>query len=216
MRNAVILAMIVGFVACAESPMQVVDSEPPLSAAFAPGGHGPVVGSASGSGHSLCTDDGSSCNSEPGDDVLRTFSFNAKLLADGTARGKAQFNNRGRPQAWKADVECVLFRSASGQPNQVWMFGTLTSGYGQASDSPGPFPYVEGARVLFAVEDNGEGSQATPDRIVGFATVPEGQYQAFCPLFNQQIEPFPLDGFFGAFSFATIRGNIQVRPPSAD
>ncbi|MFT5434079.1 MAG: hypothetical protein ACI9OJ_004792 [Myxococcota bacterium] len=214
MRNAVILAMILGFVACAESPTQAVDSAPPLSAALAPAGHGPVVGSASGSGHSLCTDDGAVCNSQPGDDALRTFSVTAQLHADGTVRGKAQVNNRGRPLAWKADVECMLFRSASDKPNQVWMFGTLTSGYGQASDSPTPFPYVEGARVLFAVEDNGEGSSATPDRLVGFATVPEGQYQALCPVFNQQIEPFPLDGFFGAFSFAPIRGNIQVRSPN--
>lgn len=171
------------------------------------------MASASGSGHALCTDDGAVCYSQPGDDALRTFSFNAQLRADGSVRGKAQFNNRGRPQAWKADIQCMLFRSASGKANQVWMMGTLTEGYGQASDSPAPFPYVEGARVLFAVEDNGEGSQATPDRMVGFATVPEGNYQALCPAFNQQIEPFPLDGFFSAFSFAAIRGNVQVRPP---
>ena len=123
--------------------------------------------------------------------------------------------------ALAADVECMLFRSAAGQPNQVWMFGTLTSGYGQASDAPGAGgPYVEGARVLFAVEDNGEGSQAAPDRIVGFATVPEGQFQFLCPVFNQQIDPFPpagpfsLDAFFAGFSFEAIRGNIQVRSPN--
>ncbi len=213
MRNVIILAMVLGVAACTESPTRVVDSTPLLSGAMDQGGHGPVVGRATGSGHALCTEDGAVCNSQPGDEALRTFTVNARIHADGTVRGTAKFNNRGRPQAWDADVECMLFRSAAGQPNQVWMFGTLTRGYGQASDSPGAFPYVEGARVLFAVEDNGEGNGATPDRLVGFATVPEGQFQAFCPLFNQQIEPFPLDGFFAAFSFAPIRGNIQVSAP---
>ena len=69
--------------------------------------------------------------------------------------------------------------------------------------------------MLFAAEDNGEGGGATPDRVVGLATAPEASYQAFCPLFNQQIEPFPLDGFFAVYSFEAIRGNIQVRPPSS-
>jgi len=213
MRNVAIFAMILGVVACTESPTRVVDSTPLPSGALDAASHGPVVGSASGSGHALCTDDGSVCNSEPEDDALRTFTFTAQLHEDGAVRGKAQFNSRGRIQAWDVDIGCMLFRSAEGKPNQVWMLGTLTRGYGQASDSPGPLPYVEGARVLFAVEDNGEGSQTTPDRIVGFGTVPEANYQGLCPLFNQQIEPFPLDGFFGAFSFAPIRGNIQVRSP---
>jgi hypothetical protein len=96
------------------------------------------------------------------------------------------------------------------------MLGTLTRGYGQAPNLAG-LTYEVGTRVLFAVEDNGEGTAATaPDRLVGLAPLPEGQYQALCPLFNAQIEVLPFDGFMFAFGFDPIRGNVQVRPPSAD
>lgn len=204
------LTALAALAACTESPTEVADS-PPL---FARVSAGAVVATVTGSGHSLCSDDGVSCDSEEGDLALRTFSLTAQLYADGTARGKASFNNRGREQAWDADVGCVLFRPS--KPNQVWMLGTLTRGYGQAP-APGGLTYEEGARVLFAVEDNGEGSAATaPDRLVGLAPLPEEQYQALCPVFNAQVEALPFDFFMSAFGFDPIRGNIQVRPPSSD
>jgi hypothetical protein len=228
MRSTLYLvAAVVTLSACAESPTQTADGEP----AFATSGnsHGRVVGSASGSGHALCTPDGADCRADVGgeglldrypeldakDLALRSFSFTAQLLEDGTARGKAQYNNRGREEAWDVDVECMLFRSGSGKPNQVWMLGRLTRGYGGTAAPPNP-PHAKGVGVLFAVEDNGEGASAGPDRMVGFATVPEPNYLAVCPLFNAQVEILPFDVFFGAFSFEAFRGNVQVRPPSAD
>ncbi|MDH3222844.1 MAG: hypothetical protein OEO23_03940 [Gemmatimonadota bacterium] len=221
MRPTIFLAaVVVAVAACTESPTQIANPELSLSASEA--SHGQVVGSASGSGHALCTPDGQDCradvggqsllerypNLEPGDLALRTFSFNARLYEDGTARGMAQFDNRGREQAWDADVGCMWF--ASDKPNQVLIGATLTRGYGQAP-APSGVPYEEGARVIFAVEDNGEGSEAAPDRILGFGTATEAQYQGLC------AQAFPnLDGFFFLFGFDPIRGNIQVSPPSAD
>ncbi|NNM32135.1 MAG: hypothetical protein HKO53_03675 [Gemmatimonadetes bacterium] len=230
MRSTLFLfTAVAALAACTDTPSQPADAGPNFETAL--NSTGPVVGSASGSGHALCTPDGVDCRGEvggqgllerypgleQGDLALRTFSFTAQLRADGTTRGKAQFDNRGREQAWDADVECMLFRTGAGQPNQVWMLARLTRGYGQAP-VPSGVPYAVGTGVLFAVEDNGEGSQATgPDRIVGFATVPEPAYQFVCPLLNQQIEAIPnLDAFMAGFGFDPIRGNIQVRPPAVD
>lgn len=210
MRSSFSLVAIVAVLtACTESPTQVTDSTPLFAMASA----GAVVASATGSGHALCTDDGVFCYSEEGDRALRTFSFTAQVHADGTARGHAQFNNRGRDQAWDADVECVYIRPD--KPNQAWIAGTLTRGSGQAP-APSGIAYAPGVRVLFAVEDNGEGAKATaPDRILGFGTIPEGQYQAVCNA-PQLFPAAQLDFFMNVFGFDPIRGNIQVRAPSAD
>ena len=211
MRRIILsLTALAALAACSESPTEVADSAP----VFAQASAARVVASVSGSGHALCSADGATCNSEEGDRALRTSSLSARLYADGTAHGNARFNNRGREQAWKADVECVLFRPS--KPNQVWMMGTLTHGYGQAP-SPSGIPYEVGTRVLFAVEDNGEGHAAVAlDRLVGFATVPEAQFQQLCPVFNAQIEVLPFDDFMAFFGFNATHGNIQVRPPSSD
>ena len=111
MRSPVYLvAAMVTLSACAESPTQTADVEP----AFAMSERR-VIGSASGSGHALCTPDGADCRADVGgedllerypeldatDLALRSFSFTAQLLADGSARGKAQYNNRGREEAWE-------------------------------------------------------------------------------------------------------------------
>jgi len=204
-----LVAAVATLAACTESPTQVADATPSFAMADA----GSVVASATGSGHALCTDDGVLCYSQDGDDVLRTFSFTARLHADGTARGVAQFNNRGRDLAWSADVECLYIRPD--KPNQAWIAGTLTRGHGQAV-SPSGIPYATGARVLFAVEDNGQGGTATaPDRILGFGTAPEQNYQLLCNA-PQFFPPEQLDLFMQVFGFNPIRGNIQVRPPSGD
>lgn len=213
MRSTFLLMTVVAaLAACTDSPTAVADSAPLFAKSANAGGR--VIASASGSGHALCSDDGATCDSQDGDLALRTFSFTAQLHEDGSARGKAQFNNRGREQAWDADIGCVLFRPS--KPNQVWMLGTLTRGYGQAPNVAG-LTYEVGTRVLFAVEDNGEGSAATaPDRLVGLAPLPEATYQGLCPVFNAQVEALPFDFFMSASGFEAIRGNVQVRPPSAD
>ncbi|HSG07515.1 MAG TPA: hypothetical protein VLA36_04105 [Longimicrobiales bacterium] len=210
MRRALFLVTAVAtLAACAESPTQVVDTTPLFTITSA----GPVVATATGSGHALCGDDGAFCYSTDEDRALRTFTFTAQVREDGSTRGKAEFNNRGRDQAWHADIECVYFRPD--KPNQAWIAGTLTRGYGQAP-APSGIPYAAGARVLFAVEDNGQGGTATaPDRIMGFGTIPEAQYQAVCN-FPEVFPSAQLEFFMQLFGFNPIRGDIQVRPPSAD
>lgn len=222
--SLLIVAAVATLAACSESPTQTTDQEPNF--AVSGNAHGRVVGSASGSGHSLCSPDGIDCRAEVDgetlterygvdekDLTLRTFSFTAQLLEDGTARGKAQWNNRGRDQSWDVDISCAVFNPI--MPNQAWFGGTLTRGYGQASDAPGGIPYEVGAEVVFAVEDNGEGSGADPDRIIGFGTTPPGFAGAVCAGFVPWGGPFGLSAFFEAANFEPIRGNIQVRPPSA-
>jgi hypothetical protein len=221
MRSSfLIVAAVATLAACTESPTQTADHEPNF--AKSENAQGRVVGSASGSGQSLCTPDGVDCRAEvqgqplterydvdEKDLTLRTFSFTAQLLEDGTARGKAQFNNRGRDHSWDLDISCVAFNLIV--PNQVWFGGTLTRGYGQA-DAPGGLPYEVGAEVMFAVEDNGEGSGADPDRIIGIGTTPPGFAGAVCAGF---VPWEGLSAFFEGANFDPIRGNIQVRPPSA-
>lgn len=203
--------------ACSESPTQVADSTPlaPPTPAFDGVSAAPVVATVTGSGHALCTDDGVLCNSEDGDHALRTFSFTAQAHADGTARGKAQFNNRGRSLAWDADIECVYIRPD--KPNQAWIAGTLTRGYGgETGLPPSGIPYAPGVRVLFGVEDNGEGGTATaPDRITGLGTAPETDYQVLCNA-PQFIPSAQLDFYMQLLGFNAIRGDIQVRLGSTD
>jgi len=202
--------------ACSESPTQVADSTPltPPTPAFDVVSAAPVVATVTGSGHALCTDDGTLCNSGADDDALRTFSFTAQLHEDGTALGKAHFNNRGRASAWDADIECVYIRPD--KPNQVWLAGTLTRGYGGETGQPSGIPNAPGVRVLFGVEDNGEGGTATaPDRITGLGTAPETDYQVLCNA-PQFIPSAQLDLYIQLLGFDAIRGDIQVRPGSTD
>lgn len=96
MRRALFLVTAVAtLAACAESPTQVVDTTPLFTITSA----GPVVATATGSGHALCGDDGAFCYSTDEDRALRTFTFTAQVREDGSTRGKAEFNNRGRDQA---------------------------------------------------------------------------------------------------------------------
>jgi len=210
MRSTLLLvAAVTTLAACDESPTRVADPTPLFAVASA----GPVVAAVTGSGHALCTDDGVTCDSEDGDQALRTFSFTAQVHEDGTASGKAQFFNRGQDLAWDADVECVYIRPD--KPNQAWIAGTLTRGHGQGG-APSGIPHAPGVRVSFGVEDNGEGATATaPDRITGLGTIPEEQYFVLCNA-PQFIPPDQLDFYMGYLGFDPIRGDIQVRPPSSD
>ena len=78
--------------ACGEAPTQLAEPGP----AFGTVAGNPVVGSATGSGHNPCGPDPANpfvCGTDE-DSPLRTFSFNARLHADGSVSGRAQFINR--------------------------------------------------------------------------------------------------------------------------
>lgn len=127
---------------CAEAP-----TAPALDAAPAFDGEtaskGGKVASATGSGHFI--------DVRFPEEELRTFSFNAKEFADGSANGQWQLNNRNFPIRLHGEVECV---SVLG--NEAWFAGATTN-----SDDPDQVGIIRG----FYVVDNGEGGNAAPDQI---------------------------------------------------
>ena len=133
----------------------------------------PVVSSATGSGHRISGGE------------FRSFSFGAVRFADGTARGQAEVYPRGLDAFAHIAIDCL---EVSG--NLAHMSGVVT----HTSD---PTVFIPGEYVHFAVEDNGEGAAASPDRITG---IPEN-------------EPVRCDsGQLPSSSFSNIiRGDVQVR-----
>jgi len=79
----------------------------------------------------------------------RTFSFTARQYDDGSAKGEAELHARQFPAFGHFRIDCMRVVG-----NVVVMSGTLT----QASN-----PAFEGARGVFAVQDNGEGGNDPPD-----------------------------------------------------
>jgi hypothetical protein len=105
----------------------------------------PAVALATGSGHFQYT-------SDTGVTDLRTFSFEARKFADGTVTGNAQVKNRATDQTLNIHVDClnVLGKVA------------VVSGIAWSATGPGN---TDGDRAIFAVEDNGQGANAAPDRV---------------------------------------------------
>jgi len=99
----------------------------------------PPVDQATGSGHITLNGEN------------RTFSFTAKTDIDGTSSGEAQLQARQADNRLHMNIDCLV---VSG--NQATMSGTVT----QSTD-----PAFENSDFLFAVEDNGEGKKAPPDRL---------------------------------------------------
>jgi hypothetical protein len=104
----------------------------------AAGGNG-VVASATGSGQATVGG------------ALRTFSFTAREYADGSVQGEAQINNRSQDVSLHLALDCLV---VSG--NTAYMSGAVTKSSNPADVGPG---------WDFAVQDNGEGSNAPPDKI---------------------------------------------------
>lgn len=100
---------------------------------------GRVIASATGSGN--ITQNGS----------FRTFAFTAKLYEDGTAQGEAEVLNHVNHRTVHIEVDCLRVAG-----NRAYVGGRITNATNTA---------LEGQRVLFAVEDNGEGANDPPDRI---------------------------------------------------
>ena len=140
----------------------------------APGASKQVESSATGSGHRISGGE------------LRSFSFSAVRYTDGSASGQAQVYPRSLDAFAHIAIDCLQLLPG----NRAHMSGTVT----HTSD---PSVFIAGEYVHFAVEDNGEGNAAPPDRITG---VPEN-------------EPVRCDsGQLPSSAFNPIvRGNVQVR-----
>jgi hypothetical protein len=144
--------------------------------AAAPGAANPVVNSATGSGHRISGGE------------FRSFSFSARRYADGSSSGEAEVHPRSLDAFAHIKVDCLRVL-----PGRIaHMSGTVT----KTSD---PTVFLLGEYVHFAVQDNGEGAAAPPDKVTG---IPES-------------EPVRCDGPLPGppkTSFSNvIRGNVQVR-----
>jgi hypothetical protein len=116
---------------------------------------------------------------------LRNFSFSA-ILANGTVQGQAQLNNRQQDAVDHLDIDCLKVVG-----NTAVVSGVVTrSNSGQLGNTG-----------VFAVQDNGEGNNAAPDRLsLTFFYGP--QYAGtLCTFFT--FADFPTSPIQG--------GNIQVR-----
>jgi hypothetical protein len=135
-----------------------------------------------------------------GDGQTRTFSFTAVQRADGTVTGQGDVNNPSFPIRIHFRMDCLKFDGS----NRVIASGPIT----QSSD---PDTIAVGRIGVFAVEDNGAGVNAAPDRIT---TIPDYAPPRSCNEFSVDD-----DGLRDDTTGAIVRpwrpieaGQIQVRP----
>jgi hypothetical protein len=134
-----------------------------------------------------------------GDGQTRTFSFTAVQNMDGTVTGQGQVHNPSFPIRIHFEIDCLKF-----DDNRVIASGPIT----QSSD---PDTIAVGRIAVFAVEDNGEGVNAPPDRIT---TIPDYDPPKSCNEFS-----FDGDGLRDDTTGQIVRplnpieaGQIQVQP----
>jgi hypothetical protein len=135
-----------------------------------------------------------------GDGQTRTFSFTAVQGADGTVTGQGTVNNPSFPIRLHFGIDCLKFDG----DNRVIASGPIT----QSSDLD---TVAVGRIAVFAVEDNGEGVNAPPDRIT---TIPDYDPPKSCNEFS-----FVGDGLRDDTTGEIVRplrpieaGQIQVQP----
>jgi hypothetical protein len=110
----------------------------------------------------MTTDDPHSRGPEPRRALCgqtRTFSFTAVQHVDGTVTGQGQVNNPSFPIRIHFGIDCLKFD----EDNRIIASGPII----RSSD---PATIAVGRIAVFAVEDNGEGVNAPPDRIT---TIPD-------------------------------------------
>jgi hypothetical protein len=129
------------FLLLAALPLAVLLASPSSAAP------GPVVASATGSGHMVRPDG-----------TFRSFSFTATKLADGTVTGEVQLNSRSFDVFVHISVDCLRLDG-----NKAYMNGRIT----HVSD---PEQGFVGELNRWAVQDNGEGPDAPPDLV---SSIPE-------------------------------------------
>ena len=113
-------------------------------------------------------------------DNTRHFSFHASMKPNGDVKGSGVLTYIGGVQKIMFDITCMM---VSG--NRAYMSGVVTK-WPSA-------PENEGLPCYFAVEDNGEGANATPDQMTLL-------YFADVPCVDQQVPMIPITG-----------GNVQVK-----
>jgi hypothetical protein len=135
-----------------------------------------------------------------GDGQTRTFSFTAVQHADGTVTGEGEVNNPSFPIRIHFEIDCLKFDG----DKRVIASGPIT----QSSD---PDTIAVGRIGVFAVEDNGEGVNAPPDRIT---TIPDYDPPKSCNEFS-----FVADDLRDDTTGLIVRplrpieaGQIQVQP----
>jgi len=112
---------------------------------------------------------------------LRTFSFSAIQQPNGNVAGQAEVHNRASGTVVHMDINCIVFLPN----NTVVVGGTIKK------NSPNP-PNLVGLPAVFQAQDNGEGTNSSPDRLS--LVVPGDCTQSPPELMDIQ------------------HGNIQVRP----
>ena len=137
-----------------------------------------VVASATGSGHMVRPDG-----------TFRSFSFTATKRADGTVTGEVQLNSRSFDVFVHINVDCLRVEG-----NTAYMSGRIT----HSSDLAQGFI---GELNRWAVQDNGEGPDAAPDRV---STIPENPGNADLKTCEDNNSDRPL-------ARIVQRGEVQVR-----
>lgn len=153
-------------------------SPPPLARIASPAlsldGAGPAV---SGHGNVIQLPSG----------ALRTFSFQARVMPDGSVQGEYDNHNRQGGFVNHGNIDCIRFIGSN---------GAVLSGRVTRSTNPNA---PEGSIALFRVEDNGQGSEDAPDRISALNTF-AGTSANNCT----NLTPATL--------FPIVGGNVQVTP----
>jgi hypothetical protein len=161
-------------IACAETSAPA-DAFSPISSGpqFSLSASGP---SASGSGVLIQQPSG----------AMRTFTFHARVMPDGSVEGEYDNHNRQGGFVNHGDVDCLRFIGE----NVAVMSGPVTRSTNPAA--------VMGSVTIFLVEDNGEGAE-TPDRISLLAIFPPGSTLNCMTLTPLSAQPI-------------VGGNVQVHP----
>jgi hypothetical protein len=111
---------------------------------------------------------------------LRTFSFSAIQQPNGNVAGQAEIHNRAAGTVVHMDINCIVFLP----DNTVVVGGTIKKS--------SPDPTLVGLPGVFQAQDNGEGTNSSPDRL---SLVVPGDCNATPPALMD-----------------ILHGNIQVRP----
>ena len=119
--------------------------------------------------------------------ALRTFSFHARVMPDGSVQGEYDNHNRQGGFVNHGDVDCIRFIGTN---------GAVLSGRVTRSTNP---LAPEGSISLFRVEDNGQGANDAPDRVSQLLNVPADS-------------PTNCTNFTPATLFQIVGGNVQVMP----
>jgi hypothetical protein len=175
LRHCIPLACASALLACG-SDSRVAD---PLSPRFAAGQLSTSPSGPSASGHASVIQQPSG--------ALRTFSFHARVMPDGSVQGEYDNHNRQAGFVNHGDIDCLRLIGTN---------GAVMGGPSRRSDNPAAGP---GSRVIFRVEDNGEGAGDVPDRVSLLFLFPPGSTED-CQIFTPP-NTSPIEG-----------GNIQVRP----